>query len=96
MNAESRRYFYNPMWALMGDHTSAALGTFFRGSGSYTHYFWHTFDQVLLRPSLLAAFREDELRVVETVGQRSLLAKNGPGLDLKISDHLPILLKLNT
>ena len=96
VNAKLRRYFYNPMWALMGDHSSAALGTYFRGSGSYTHYFWHTFDQVLLRPSLLAAFREEELRIVETVGPRSLLAKNGPGLDRNISDHLPILLKLNT
>ena len=96
VNEVSRRYFYNPMWALMGDHGSAALGTFFLGSGSYTHYFWHTFDQVLLRPSLLAAFKEEGLRIVEAVGRRSLLAKNGPGLDRKISDHLPILLKLNT
>jgi hypothetical protein len=96
VNGVSRRYFYNPMWALMGDHTSAALGTYFLPSGSHTHYFWHTFDQVLIRPSLLAAFREEELRLVETVGHRSLLAKNSPGLDRKISDHLPILLKLNT
>jgi hypothetical protein len=96
VNAGTRRYFYNPMWSLMGDHASGALGTYFRGSGAYTHYFWNTFDQVLIRPSLLAAFQEEGLRIVETVGRRSLLAKNGPGLDRKISDHLPILLKLNT
>ena len=84
------------MWAHMGDSKSDALGTYFLGSGSFTHYFWHTFDQVLLRPSLLAAFKEEELRIVKAVGPCSLLAKNGPGLDRRISDHLPILLKLNT
>ena len=96
VNGESRRYFYNPMWKLMGDNSAEALGTYFRGGGSYVHYFWHTFDQVLLRPSLLESFREEELRVVQSVGRHSLLAKNGLGIDRRVSDHLPILFKLNT
>lgn len=96
VNGESRRYFYNPMWKPMGDNSENAPGTFFRGTGSYVHYFWHTFDQVLLRPSLLDSFREEELRVVKAIGQRSLLMPNRPGIDSSISDHLPILFKLNT
>ncbi|HYR59663.1 MAG TPA: hypothetical protein VEO95_13575 [Chthoniobacteraceae bacterium] len=96
VNGQSRRYFYNPMWKLMGNNSAEALGTYFRGGGSYVHYFWHTFDQVLLRPSLLESFREEELRVVESIGVRSLLATNPPGIDRRISDHLPIVFKLNT
>ena len=96
VNGESRRYFYNPMWKPMGDNSAPALGTFYRAAGSYVHYFWHTFDQVLLRPSLLASFREQDLRIVNAVGARSLLLGSRPGIDGGISDHLPILLKLQT
>jgi hypothetical protein len=58
------------------------------------HYFWQTFDQVLVRPSLLEAFPEEELRIVHTVGSRSLLKDRTPGIDRRISDHLPLLFKL--
>jgi len=96
INGQRRSFFYNPMWKPMGDTSSGSPGTFYRRSGSYVHYFWHTFDQVLVRPSLLAAFREEELRVVNSVGTHSLLKSSGPGISPRISDHLPILFKLNT
>ncbi len=92
---ERRRFFYNPMWKLMGDSSCEALGTYYRRSGSYVHYFWSTFDQVLLRPALLESFREEELRIVQSAGSHSLLAKSGPGINQHISDHLPIVFRLN-
>lgn len=96
INGERRRFFYNPMWKPMGDGSGGCPGTFYRTSGSYVHYFWHTFDQVLLRPSLLEAFREEDLRVVNSVGPRSLLVNQGAGIERRICDHLPILFKLHT
>ena len=93
---EHHAYFYNPMWRLMGDSRNEALGTYFRSSGSHVHYFWHTFDQVLIRPSLLDAFQENELRIIENIGTRSLLSKSGLGPSKEVSDHLPLLFELNT
>jgi len=89
-------FLYNPMWRLMGDSRNGALGTYFRRPGAHVHYFWHTFDQVLLRPSLLDAFREDELSIVENIGTRPLLAEDRPGVSDAVSDHLPILFELHT
>jgi hypothetical protein len=54
---ESRRvqrkdytFFYNPMWGHFGDATDGPSGTFYRGSSEQVEYFWHMFDQVLIRP----------------------------------------------
>jgi hypothetical protein len=94
VNGTERQFFYNPMWRLMGDSASDALGTFYRSSGSYVSYFWQTFDQVLLRPTLLPEFREQDLKVIQDLGNRSLLRDSGVGLAPGFSDHLPIVLKL--
>ena len=87
-------FFYNPMWKLMGDNSARALGTYYRGASSFISYFWHTFDQVLLRPSLLEFFQEDRLRIVEAIGTTSLLAPGGVGIKTTVSDHLPLVLTL--
>ena len=92
----TRRFFYNPMWRIMGNNTVSALGTYYKNMGGYVNLYWHTFDQALLRPSLLDCFREEGLRLIDTVGRTSLLHRNGLGLDETISDHLPLVLNLNT
>ncbi len=96
VDQEACPYFYNPMWKSMGDHTAPALGTYYLGPDSFASYFWHTLDQVLLRPSLLAHFRDQDLHVVDSIGETSLLSPRGLGPDRKISDHLPIVLQLTT
>ena len=96
VDGEMRRFFYNPMWKVMGDSSAPALGTYYKDVGRYVNHYWHTFDQVLLRPSLLEFFREGDLRLVHTVGSTSLLRQDGPGLDETVSDHLPLVLKLTT
>jgi hypothetical protein len=56
------------------------------------HTFWHIYDQVMLRPSLMDGLRE--LRILDTEGTTSLLGGQGypnPGVG---SDHLPILFRL--
>lgn len=82
------RYFYNPMWQHMGKSAAGALGTFHHNGSRSLEYFWHTLDQVILRPSLLDVFRDDSVDFVERAGPTSFVgAANGLPL---ASDHLPI------
>ena len=90
-----RKYFYNPMWGKMGDLSEGPPGTYYyRGSAPLT-YFWNTFDQVLIRPSLAGQFISDKLRVVTEVNGQSLLNENGRPDSVVGSDHLPIMFSLD-
>jgi endonuclease/exonuclease/phosphatase family metal-dependent hydrolase len=86
-------FFYNPTWGHMSDRQSGPPGTFFRKSSEQLSYFWHSLDQVLLRPSLISMFdKADGLRILETAGAVSLVTSRGRP---SVSDHLPLLLSLN-
>jgi hypothetical protein len=90
---KSRQYsfFYNPSWNLLGDRNGTP-GTHFYGGSGDTEYFWHTFDQVLLRPDLALRFDKHSLRILTMAGTTSLVGNSGrPNL----SDHLPIAFSLN-
>lgn len=91
VDGEERRYFYNPMWNYLGDDTAGPPGTYYRRGGQISQ-FWHTFDQVLMRPSILPYYSPSALRVLTKIGARELIS-NGR-IDSSISDHLPILLGL--
>lgn len=91
VDGRDRRYFYNPMWNYLGDETTGPPGTYYHQGGQISA-FWHTFDQVLLRPAILPYYSPPAVRVVTRIGERELLA-NGR-IDTKISDHLPIVLSL--
>jgi hypothetical protein len=87
-----RSFFYNPMWSRLGDETThGPPGTYFRRGGQISP-FWHTFDQVLLRPSLLEYYSPSALRVITRIGDRDLLRAGR--IDASVSDHLPVLLRL--
>lgn len=87
--------FYNPMWRLLGDESSGAPGTYYYDNSNYVNYFWHIFDQVLIRPDLLAHFDDASLAIVQADGQTSFIMENGrPDAD-HVSDHLPIYFELS-
>jgi hypothetical protein len=86
-------YFYNPMWGCFGDRTAGPPGTHFYRKTTPVAFFWHMFDQVLLRASLLEYFHDD-LRILDHDGTESLLSAAGIP-DRRISDHLPLLFRLN-
>ena len=88
-----RKFFYNPMWGRLGDGSIGKPGTYFFRESSMVAYFWHTFDQILIRPDLLGYFDENKLHVIDQIGDTSLCNKAGP-LD-EYSDHLPIFVELN-
>jgi hypothetical protein len=87
------RFFYNPMWACFGDRTPGPPGTYFHSSSSPRSYYWHVFDQVLLRPELMDALTE--LRILEGDGHESLLTGRGRPRSDEASDHLPLMFRLS-
>ena len=84
------RFFYNPMWGCFGDRTPGPAGTCFHSASSH---FWSIFDQVLLRPALMDHLAE--LRIVDGDGQESLLTERGRPRASEVSDHLPLLVRLD-
>ena len=92
-NAESkksRRPFYNPTWNLLGDQTPGPPGTHYYSSEGLR---WNTYDQVLLRASLMSGLTQ--LKVLEQVAGRSLCTRAGLPNGEKLSDHLPLVFTLN-
>lgn len=87
------RLFYNPMWGCFGDRTPGPAGTCFFSATGPGGYFWNIFDQVLLRPALMDHLVE--LRIVDEDGQESLLTERGRPRASELSDHLPLLVRLN-
>ncbi len=98
-------FFYNPMWSFFGDSTHAAHppsspaheppGTCYYPAGESRWHYWNIFDQVLLRPSLLPYFNNSDLEIVTGDGETRLIDGNGLPARVTLSDHLPILFRLN-
>lgn len=90
-----RRYpfFYNPMWGLFGDRTEGPPATYYHRSSPPSSQFWHMYDQVLLRPSLMDKLLE--LRVLESDGASTLLSTAGLPDTVRGSDHLPLFFRLD-
>jgi hypothetical protein len=86
-------FFYNPMWHLLGRESDEPPGTYYLHKSEQIVYFWNTFDQVLIRPDLLQFFNIEDLRIVKSDGKNSFLNDDGIPNN-NISDHLPILFKL--
>jgi hypothetical protein len=86
-------FFYNPMWSCFGDTGNKPCGTYYYDKAEHVNYFWHIFDQVLLRPDLLNGF-SDDVRILTMAGSTPLLDRNGRPDGDNASDHLPILFSL--
>lgn len=89
-----RCFFYNPMWNHFGDRPPSPPGSYYRRGSGQTEYFWHFFDQVLLRPDLLDYFTDDDIEVLTRIGERSLVNRHGIPDSGKGSDHLSLFLEL--
>lgn len=58
-------------------------------------YYWHMFDQVLVRPALLNRLPVPAVTIPTSLGSVSLVGQNGRPDTRSGSDHLPILFSLN-
>ena len=90
VRGENYHFFYNPMWGHFGDKNATPPGTYFYDNSAEVNFFWHMFDQVLVRPDLLSGFSFDGLEIVTSIRTTSLLLPNGRPNRRLISDHLPI------
>ena len=90
-----RNFFYNPMWNFFGDMNNTPPGTYYFDSGKHVNIYWHLFDQILIRPSLLDAFRKENIKIITDISGVSLLAESGRPNIRDSSDHLPIILTLD-
>jgi len=89
-------FLYNPMWSLFGESSDAPHeppGTFYLAGGHGENLFWNMYDQVLVRPELMDAFRD--LRILHDDGEQSLLTASGRPHRGTASDHLPITFRLD-
>ncbi len=86
-------FFYNPMWGHFGDAAGDTAGSYYYERAQHVNYFWNLFDQVLIRPELARSFDPSQLRIVKSIGSRSLVRQDGTP-DSKFSDHLPIVFEL--
>ena len=88
-------FFYNPMWSLAGDLSPGPAGTYYMHPSGHSSYYWHTFDQLLIRPDLLEAFDPSMLHILDSDGEKSLLSTNGIPGRTEGSDHLPLTFRFN-
>lgn len=98
------KYWYNPMWNLLGDHDPYTNSK--RISGSY--YFnnedetpvWNMLDGFMLRPSLMNGIDFSESRIITGTTNHQfvkplVLKKDESLINEYYSDHLPITLTIN-
>ena len=88
-------FFYNPMWAHFGDGDPGPPGTYYYESSEHVAYFWHIFDQVMFRPELMNYFENENLKILTSDGDTTFLTPEGIPDRSRVSDHLPILFRLN-
>jgi len=96
VHGEECAFFYNPMWSTFGDLDSTPPGTYFYdNSGGEVNFYWNVFDQVLLRPALLDYMTPNSVNVVTELQGVSLLTDAGHPNGKDMSDHLPIVCRLD-
>jgi hypothetical protein len=87
--------FYNPMWRFFGEKANKPSGTYYYERAEHVVYFWNIFDQILVRPSLVDGFRDDQLQILDAIGDMSLIHPDGRPNRSVGSDHLPVLFTLD-
>lgn len=90
---EERKFYYNPMWHLMGNASNSSKGTFYYSTETKSYY-WYTYDQVILRPDLIDKFDLNKLKIIDVINKNRLTSKNNIPDKKRISDHLPIKFEL--
>jgi hypothetical protein len=94
VQTREHRLFYNPMWNHLGDSRGDTAGSYFYNSGMYVNYYWHVFDQVMLRPDLASSFDQGSIKILKEIGTLSLVRPDGRPDRRTGSDHLPLLFEV--
>lgn len=86
---DTYRRFYNPIIEYI-DEKNANYGSFYYGSGNNCLY-WYCYDQLLVRKELVDKIKN--FQYLKKIKNRNLIKNIKP--NAKISDHLPLLVKIN-
>jgi len=89
-------YFFNPMWSLFGREDLGPPGTFYASKSQLQCPFWHIYDHILIRPALLDRLPVDGVTILAGDSTTSYLNRDGSPNQRIASDHLPIMMKLNS
>ena len=81
--------FYNPTWKFFGNRTSPYTTYYYFDSGDMANCYWNAIDQVMIRPKLVSAFDDEQLRIISRTRKHQLLHNGKPDRD-NFSDHLPL------
>lgn len=87
-------FFYNPMWGLFGDRTPGPPGTYYYAGTGPASYYWHIFDQILIRPTLYQLCSSVDVKILDSDGHAPFLLSNGTPNTKVYSDHLPLLVRI--
>jgi len=106
MGSFTYRYFYNPMWNLLGDHNyitrqEKVSGTYYWYADDVGKYNWNLIDGVILSPELMDNVDMESLEIVTELNSKSLIKKslNDSKESLLVkgySDHLPVRFSIKT
>lgn len=88
---DSYDMFYNPMWNKLGDENGD--GTYYYNSSQITNYYWHIFDQFIVRPEIADRINTKDIKIITEIGEYVLKKKSGIP-DKGISDHFPLYFRL--
>lgn len=87
---EERGFFFNPMWAFIGDLSDGPSGTYFsKNPGSSSNY-WKMLDQILIRSHMSSDINRSNVSILTSLGGQNLLDNYGRPNHI-YSDHLPVL-----
>lgn len=89
VKGEQCLFYYNPMWELIGKRGNAQGSYYSESDQQGKSIYWYSFDEVLLRPSLIDKFEWTYFDYITEINKMSLL-KNGKIDRKKYSDHLPL------
>lgn len=89
------KYFYNPMWKHYAPLTNGTQGTYYLYKSEPIQYLWNIFDQVIIGPTLLPYFNDEDLIIITSLDGVSLVDLNGRPNSNVFSDHLPIYFQFN-
>ena len=83
-------FFYNPSWSLFGDLSPGPPGSYYYSNSGSLEQYWHIFDQLLMRPSLVPHFCKKTFHLISSVSNHTLSKPDGTPNNLVYSDHFPL------
>jgi exonuclease III len=106
LNGNSFRYFYNPMWNLLGDYnyknkSPKTSGTYYWYPSDIERFHWNLIDGVILSPPIMNNLLLETLEIVTEINSKPLIKKSISKHEETLlvsgySDHLPVRFSLKT